>query len=349
MMQILNGAPQLRMQVADASHVGEGRRAAQRLAQAHGFDATSTGRVGIIATELGNNLLRHAGAGELLLQTLGHGGLELELIAIDRGPGMSDVERCLRDGYSTGGTAGNGLGAVSRLSSTFDLYSLPGRGTVVLSRVAREATTAAPAAPAGQTGSSLPLEFGAICIAVKGESECGDAWSLVWGDDSAALLVADGLGHGPLAAAAARAATAAFVAQPFDAPARAMQRLHLALAGTRGAAAACALFDRAAARLDYAGVGNICAAVVSAEGSRGMVSHNGTLGMQLPRAQQFDYRCLPGDRVVMHSDGISARWSVGDYAGLFPCHAAVIAAVLYRDHGRGRDDSTIVVMGGRRA
>jgi len=344
MMQVLNGTPQLRVQVADLSHVGEGRRAAMRLAQAHGFDTTSAGRAAIIATELGNNLLRHAGAGELLIQALAQGaGVELELLAIDRGPGMKDIGNCLRDGYSTGRTAGNGLGAVSRLSSTFDLHSATGRGTVVLSRVAREAAPVA-AAPAV---SMLPLELGAICVAIDGESECGDAWSVVCGDDGAAMMVVDGLGHGPLAARAATAAIAAFIQQPFDAPARTMQRLHHALVTTRGAAAACAVLQPAASKLEYAGVGNICAAILSADASRGMVSHNGTLGMQLPRVQQFVYDWPPGNRIVMHSDGISARWSKEDYALLLPRHAAVIAAVLYRDHRRGRDDATILVVGRR--
>ncbi len=343
-MQVLNGARQLRVQVAEASHVGEGRRLAQRLAQAYGFDATSTGRAGIIATELGNNLLRHAGAGDLLIQVLGQDAqLELELLAIDRGPGMHDVQRCLQDGYSTGGTPGNGLGAVARLSSLFDMYSLPGRGTVVLSRVARDAS---PGAGSAQR-SALPLEFGAICVAIKGESECGDAWSVACDDHCVALLVADGLGHGPQAATAAKAAADAFVEQPFDAPAQAMQRLHHALSGTRGAAAACAVLNQSTSKLDYCGVGNICARVLSSGASRGLVSHNGTLGMQLHRAQQFEYPCQPGDRVVMHSDGMSARWSIGDYAGLQPRHAAVIAGVLFRDHGRGSDDTTVLVMGRR--
>jgi anti-sigma regulatory factor (Ser/Thr protein kinase) len=324
--------------------VGEGRRLAQRLAQAHGFDATSTGRAGIIATELGNNLLRHAGAGELLIQALGQDALlELELLAIDRGPGMHDVQRCLNDGYSTGGTAGNGLGAVSRLSSTFDLHSLPGRGTVVLSRVARDA------APGGGSPqrSQRPLEFGAICVAIKGEIECGDSWSIALHDDCVAMLVADGLGHGPLAATAAKAAVDAFLAQPFEPPAQAMQRLHRALSGTRGAAAACAVLKPSTSKLDYCGVGNICASVLSSGASRGMVSHNGTLGTHLHRTQQFEYSCGPGDRLVMHSDGMSARWSISDYAGLQPRHAAVIAGVLFRDHARERDDTTVLVMGRR--
>lgn len=48
---------------------------------------------------------------------------------------------------------------------------------------------------------------------------------------------------------------------------------------------------------------------------------------------------------ALHSDGMSARWSISSYPGLFVRHAAVIAGVLYRDHARARDDVTVVVAG----
>jgi anti-sigma regulatory factor (Ser/Thr protein kinase) len=327
------------MRVEDVSQVGDCRRAAQKLAQVYDFDDTLVGRVGIVATELTNNLVKHAGRGELLLQAIGDGqSVTIEMVAIDRGPGMS-VERCMRDGYSTGGTAGTGLGAISRLSTLFDVYSADG-GTVAVSRVAKQAAlgSARPAAMAAR-------EFGAISIAVQGETECGDIWRIASREGSTAILVADGLGHGPLAATAAAAAAAAFDKQPFDSPAESMQHLHKALSGGRGAAAACAVIDSGSATLAYAGVGNIYGAVVSAERSRGMVSHNGILGVQMPRKQQFEYPFTLEDRVVMHSDGMSARWSVKNYPGLFLRHAAVIAGVLYRDHARPRDDVTVVVSG----
>ena len=55
----------------------------------------------------------------------------VELIAIDRGPGMHDVSRALRDGYSTAGTLGIGLGGIARMASGYEVHSLPGRGTVL--------------------------------------------------------------------------------------------------------------------------------------------------------------------------------------------------------------------------
>jgi anti-sigma regulatory factor (Ser/Thr protein kinase) len=326
------------MPIEEISQVGDCRRAAQHLAQTYDFDETLVGRVGIVATELTNNLVKHAGRGELLLQAITDGhGVSVEMIAIDRGPGML-VEKCMRDGYSTTGTAGTGLGAISRLSTLFDLYSAEGQGTVAVSRIA--------AAAKGSEQQKAPAaEFGAISIAVLGEIECGDIWRIATGDNTTAILVADGLGHGPLAATAACAAASAFEKQPFDSPSESMQRLHHALSGGRGAAAACAVIDSTNSRLTYSGVGNISGSVISAEKSRGMVSHNGILGVQLLRKQQFEYPCTPSDRVIMHSDGMSARWSLKSYPGLFSRHAAVIAGVLYRDHARSRDDVTVVVSG----
>jgi anti-sigma regulatory factor (Ser/Thr protein kinase) len=329
------------MQVEDASQVGDCRRAVQRLAQAHEFDETLVGRAGIVATELTNNLVRHAKRGELLLQAIHDGpGITIEMVSIDRGPGMP-VERCMRDGYSTAGTAGTGLGAISRLSSLFDVYSVEGQGTVAVSRIAKQPAPGA----ARQTGGP-GLEFGAISLAVVGEVECGDVWRIAARSGSTAIFVADGLGHGPLAATAASAAAATFGERPFEAPSEIMQRVHQALSGGRGAAAACAVVNSADATLTYCGVGNISGAVISAEKSRGMVSHNGILGVQVVRKQQFEYPCAAQERVVMHSDGMSARWSLKAYPGLYMRHAAVIAGVLYRDHARPRDDVTVVVVSG---
>jgi anti-sigma regulatory factor (Ser/Thr protein kinase) len=340
-MHLLESGSQSRMQVEDTSHVGDCRRAAQRLAERHGLDDTLVARVGIVATELANNVVKHAGRGELLIQALqSTGDVSIEMVTIDRGPGMQ-VERCMRDGYSTGGTAGTGLGAISRLSNLFDIYSVEGQGTVAVSRIQSKVR----ARSAGTVAANSQLEFGAISIALAGEIQCGDTWRIADGGATVAMMVVDGLGHGPLAATAAQAAAAAFAERPLDMPSDAMRHLDQALSGGRGAAAACAMLDIERSKVAYAGVGNISGSVVSADRSRGMVSHNGILGVHLLRKQQFEYEYAPGDKIVMHSDGMSARWSLQDYPGLFLRHAAVIAGVLYRDHARPRDDVTILVSG----
>jgi anti-sigma regulatory factor (Ser/Thr protein kinase) len=330
-MEIILGAPvaaQSRHTVTDPSMVGEVRRQAQRLAQLHGLSEESAGRAAIVATELANNLLQHGGGGELLLQSIESQESQriIEVLANDRGRGMENPERCLTDGFSTAGTMGTGLGAVRRLAAEFDLYSSADEGAVVMARI----------------GMGTAPHLGAINLALAGELECGDSWRLVRERGMTALLVIDGLGHGVFAAQAAQAGVSAFDQAPLDSPGQLLERLNRALAGTRGAAAACAHISPEG-RLAYAGVGNIHGALVSVDGARSLVSHNGTLGLRPPRLREFEYQRETGTLLVMHSDGLSARWDLAARPGLLRHHPAVIAAVLYRDHGRPRDDATIVV------
>jgi anti-sigma regulatory factor (Ser/Thr protein kinase) len=341
--RIIEGA-QLRLRVSARSDVGECRRAAKRLAEQYKFDDTSVGRICIIANELANNIVTHAQTGELLVQMLDDGiNRELELLAIDSGPGMKDVGQCLRDGYSTAGTPGTGFGAVSRLSTTFDVFSAVDQGTVVLSR-----TVFGGAARPGSASFMPALEVGAICLAIEGETACGDAWRIAESENSIGVMVADGLGHGPLAAEASLAVCKAYSNAPFDEPSRIMEGLHRAASGTRGAAAACVILRIPSRKAAYAGVGNICGRIVTSERSEGMVSHNGTLGVQLLRTQQFEYDWPENSRVVMHSDGLATKWSLQDYPELSRRHCATIAAVLYRDFSRKRDDVTVLVATYRR-
>lgn len=275
----------------------------------------------------------------MLAQVLGDDASpQVELIAIDRGPGMSNIAQAMRDGYSTAGTSGTGLGAVSRLSRFFDIYSIPGTGTVVVARVGRVDRT--PAQPLGGG-----FRIGSICRAVDGESECGDSWRCAFSNETLSVMVVDGLGHGPLAARAANAAIATFSSAPSDAPASVLLRAHSSLVGGRGAAAACASVHIASGKVRYCGVGNISGRVIAAEASRGMISHNGILGVQTTRQQEFEYDWPRTGLIIMHSDGLSARFNLADYPGLATRHSALIAAVLYRDHARARDDATIVVIG----
>jgi len=318
---------QQRHVIDDSSKIGEARRAAQTLASFE-FTAEVAGKVTIAASELANNLLLHAGRGELLIQTLGDEDHAIvELLAIDKGPGMASVDRCLSDGYSTAGTAGTGLGAVRRLATEFDIHSVPGEGTIVMARF----------------GANTGARYGAISVALEGEIECGDAWSLVQDSRGVALFVVDGLGHGTFAAEAARAAVDAFASGPFAEPQEIMVRASGLMSKTRGGAAACARL--VGDQLSYAGIGNISGTLTAPGKSQGLVSHNGTLGLHQRRSQQFTYAREPGAMLIMHSDGLSTRWDLRNHADLLARHPAIIAAALYRDHGRERDDATVVVVG----
>ena len=330
--------PHLDIPVSEQSQVGEARRAASRLASDHGLDETVIGRVAIIVTELGNNLWRHATQGRLLVGChQSDDGCQLEVIAIDSGPGM-DVVRCLRDGYSTGGTPGTGLGAVRRLSTDFSVFSVAEKGTVILSR-----TWAASAAAPGAQSPRARFAHAGICLAAPGETISGDAWDIRIEDGKATVVVADGLGHGPGAAEAAAEVLKSF-ATSSGSPRAMLERAHPLMRSTRGAAVSIAELDARNGTITYAGAGNISGRIISGVEDRTLMSQHGTLGVQIRKLQDISYPWPDHALVVLHSDGLATRWNLKDVGGLLQCDPAVIAGWLLRDFTRGHDDVTVVVL-----
>ncbi len=295
--------------------------------QAIGFDETTQGRIGIITTELAGNLVKHAGGGHVILRRAGNG---LEIMAIDDGPGMN-VLRCLEDGYSTAGSPGTGLGAVKRLAETFEFFSMPDKGSVLV------ATIGPPPAPSA-------YEIGAVCLPVTGETLCGDGWSVQETPDGLDVVVSDGIGHGPAAAAATDSVLETFRIRSSLPPAERLETMHLALRATRGAAVLTAHHAPEAGTISCAGIGNVAAQILAGVKSRGLVSMNGILGHQVHKIKAFSYELEPSATVVYHTDGLTTHWSLEDFPGLAGRSASVIAGFLYKTFKRGKDDATVVVV-----
>jgi anti-sigma regulatory factor (Ser/Thr protein kinase) len=326
---------QMRFPIGEASAAAEARREATGLARAIGFDEGASGRVAIVVTEAATNLAKHAVEGELLLRAFERDGVAtLEALALDRGPGIANVGACMRDGFSTAGSQGAGLGAIQRLANEFDIYSTPGKGTTLVARVCSRKPAESPGAES--------FDIGGVCIPKAGELVSGDAWGSAWRDGRCLLLVADGLGHGPDAASASIEAVNTFRANTNLTPKELIERAHDALRGTRGAAVAIAELDSREIR--YAGVGNISGVTIAPDGDHHMVSHNGIVGYEMRKVQEFIYSWSPETTFVMHSDGLASRWDLRQYPGLASRSPALIAGVLYRDFNRGRDDITVVVV-----
>ncbi|RRV07030.1 ATP-binding protein [Pseudomonas sp. v388] len=317
--------------IEDSSQVGHARRTAQQLAETQGFDPVDAGRVALAVTELASNHLKHATSGELHLRVVPAGSVTgIEIVAVDRGPGL-DIQRCLEDGFSTGGTQGIGLGAISRQADVFDVHA-DARGTVILCRFYPRAVKV------------RDLKFGASQHSLLNDPACGDVWSLVVQNGRLSALVVDGLGHGTEAELAARAGEAAFARAPFDAGVAVLDEMHYAMKGTRGGAVAVAQFDPQHDLLRFVGIGNIGATVIGDERTHGLASHPGIVGLQFRKAQTFEHPNAVGRLLVMYSDGLQSRWNLRDYPGLIYRHPAVIAALLHRDFCRGRDDVTVLVI-----
>jgi anti-sigma regulatory factor (Ser/Thr protein kinase) len=311
------------------------------MASSFGFSETETGNVALVVTEAARNLLKHAGGGDLILRASDSGGAPMiEMLAIDKGPGIDDIRRSFQDGYSTSGTPGTGLGAIARLSSLHDVYSRPGQGTALLVQVRRQGSRQIPHAP------REPWQVGAVSVALASEPVCGDAWEFAaLPRGLSRLVVADGLGHGVLASEAANQATSLGTGNPTEAGTMLMERIHAALRPTRGAAVAIADLDAGRGVVRYTGIGNISGSIIGPDGTvQHMVSHPGTAGHELRKITEFTYPWRPGSILIMHSDGLASHWALDRYPGLTARHPSLIAAVLYRDFTRRRDDATVVVL-----
>ncbi|MBK4737766.1 ATP-binding SpoIIE family protein phosphatase [Noviherbaspirillum pedocola] len=332
---------QLAVEVADSSAVGAARRMAADICARIALDEVACGQVALATTEAATNILKHAGRGEILARPLVVDGRPgIEIIAIDRGPGMANFARSAADGHTTAGSYGIGLGAMQRGTDFFDIHTAPGQGTVIAMRIYGRGGAGAPSA----------IDIGAVCLPITGETLCGDAWAVAAGPTLVTALVADGLGHGPQAAAASEAAAEIVERHPEQLPGALMQDVHAGLRGTRGAAAALLRIDLIEDELRFCGVGNIMASVYESGSAivggtrRQMVSHNGIVGGNAHKIQEFTQPWRPGSLLVLCSDGLNTRWDLNRYPGLTERHPSVIAAVLYRDFARGRDDVTVLVV-----
>jgi anti-sigma regulatory factor (Ser/Thr protein kinase) len=326
---------QVHLQVREASAVAEARREVTDLARAVGFDASGIGRVALVVTEAATNLVKHTPQGQLLARAFDRDGVAvIEVLALDQGPGIANIGESLRDGYSTAGSPGTGLGAIKRLSDEFDLYSAPGKGVALLAQLWSRRP------PRGS--SPAPLVVGVVCLPKSGEVACGDAWAVEWRGGHCVILVADGLGHGADAAAAAMAAVNALRTHPQLAPDALIEFAHGALRGTRGAALAVADIDLSR-EVRFAGIGNIAGLTRSPDSTRHMVSHAGIVGHEVRKIQEFVYPWTQDSLLIMHSDGMATHWNLDQYPGLAGRHPSLIAGVLYRDFARGRDDVTVLV------
>jgi anti-sigma regulatory factor (Ser/Thr protein kinase) len=323
-----------RMPVTDPSSVGEARRDVRQLATTAGLAEPDVERASLIASEIASNLAKHAVDGELLVRRLdGDGRRGVELLGVDHGPGIKDLAGALRDGFSTAGSQGTGLGAIRRLATVFDVWSQVTTGTVVLAQIwdvpPIDATRA--------------LVTGGVCTALAGETVCGDDWAVVERANGGIVVVVDGVGHGAGAAEASTRALATLEGRRGRSPHEIVDDVHHALRGTRGAAMSVAELDLDGGVVRFAGIGNVAGVIVGAA-QRNLVAHHGTLGHQVRAAHEFSYPWHAGDLLILASDGLRTRWSLDHYPGATARHPSIVAALLHRDFRRDRDDATVVVV-----
>lgn len=319
--------------VEHESAAGSVRRAASALGRRLGFTDHRCGEIAVATSELATNLSRHAVSGKSLLRVRRHGEeAAVEAVFLDRGPGMANVEEMARDGTSTRGTLGVGIGAAMRLASSYDCYSVAGKGTVTVASFWSDGTKSASSNVNGLTRS------------MSGEVRCGDAWACERDGDIVRIILADGLGHGELAAMASAKAVDAFHGSRSTSAGQIMERVNVALRTTRGAAVSILVINEATSSALFCGIGNVSVWLDAGEGRKGLASSPGIAGAYSKPIRELPIQFGPHTTLVMHSDGLTTKWDLANYPALRGRDPLLVAATLLRDAGIHHDDASVVVM-----
>ena len=341
------------MEVADDAQVGAARRAVHSFAKRAGFTERELAEIDIVVQEIGTNAVRYATGGGFIHFAAPLGAEPgLELIYWDKGPGIPDIEKAVRDGVTTGGSLGAGLGAIRRLMHEFDCYSTVAgprprgvssslrrttHGTALLCRKWVEA------ARLEQHHASASRRYGAWSRPRPGEVDNGDAYFVRRRAGQTLLAVIDGLGHGHGAQEAARAALEVLSDWEGGGLEEIFQKTHDRLRSTRGAVMGACVVDTRRGAFYYAGVGNVEVRVFNSPEPIRPISANGTLGARMGRLRVWQSPWAEGATIVLASDGLSTSWDIGDYPGLLQKSPQLMAAALMRDYSRGSDDATVLV------
>lgn len=332
----MDSTPFSTYRIDDRSYISFIKREIHNLVANIGFSSQRGGEVDIIVSELTSNLIKYSNGGELLYRTgIDGGGKFFEVYCLDNGPGIAQVSHMMQDGISSSGTRGEGLGAIRRLSSRFQLYSLPGWGTVAYSRV--YATEKEPMAV------RAAASFNVVNVCSPGESVSGDGYFVKESTGGFTVFLADGLGHGINAWQAAQEAIAVFRECPEQSPAEILRYMHPMVKKTRGLVATIAKLDVRSAEWKMCGIGNISTRVYTGLACRNYTPYNGIIGHNIPRT--LNDSVVPVERhqaLVMHSDGLRTRWNLNELPALLKYDPAMIAGVLFKDNARRTDDMTVL-------
>lgn len=336
----MDNSPYLTYKIEDRSYVSFIKREIHNSLGTAGFSPGRIGEIDIVVSELTSNLIKHAGTGELLYRISNEpdGNKAFEVFCLDNGQGINDISRMMRDGASTTNTLGEGLGAIQRLSDLFQIFSIPGSGTVAISKILMNPTKIFQGKPAPS------LQVKAVQVCYPGEQVCGDGYSVQKTDDETRIFLGDGLGHGPHAHEAVQEGIKAFIECDYSSPAEILRFMHQKVKKTRGLVGTVAILNHGEKQWQICGVGNISTRLYQGLQSKNYMSHNGIVGLNIPNTMNnYTVEADQFQTIVMCSDGIKTRWDLGRYSGILKHDPSIIASVLFKDHARRNDDMTVLV------
>jgi anti-sigma regulatory factor (Ser/Thr protein kinase) len=323
----------------DRSYLAILKREVHRLSVQCGLTEKKVAEIDIVVAEIGSNIIKHAGGGEVLVMLTDTPHPAIEIIAIDSGPGIADLARMMQDGISTARTLGHGLGAVKRLSDFLQVYSVKGWGTILLSRFFIK--------PAEQYTPKPGPEIRTLLVSKPGEKVCGDDYYVRSDSTGMRIFLGDGLGHGVEANKAVAAAVHSFRYCMLADLGEVLRQMHDDAKRTRGLVGTIAVYSHKTQTWKICGIGNIHTRMLTAATSRTYLPYNGIIGHNMPRTMnEQEVIHEPGKEqvLVLCSDGIRTRWDMMKYPAIFRYDMSVLAAALYKDNARKTDDMSVVIV-----
>ncbi|WP_205512043.1 ATP-binding SpoIIE family protein phosphatase [Longitalea arenae] len=301
------------------------------------FSERRISEIDIIVAEMATNLVKHAGGGQILAKLIRENELDgIEIISMDNGPGINDINKMVRDGETTKNSLGLGLGAMQRLSDTFQVYSQKNWGTIILCRKYLKEPP--------RHGKPPLAEIRSVVIPKPGEIKCGDSFFHIANKNHIKLFLADGLGHGAEAARAVQEAGIAFAICQELHPPDILRFINSAVRKTRGLVGMVAVYDIAKKTWEICGVGNITTKINGPATNKNYMSYNGIIGLNVPRSlhtQTFMHE--KGQYIIMSSDGLRSRWDPLKYPGILRYDLSMLALSLLKDFSRNTDDASVAI------
>jgi anti-sigma regulatory factor (Ser/Thr protein kinase) len=322
--------------IEERSYVSFIKREIHNLVKSH-FTEQRVGQIDIVVAEMTSNLIKHAGNGEILYRLTAEAGQPVfEVICIDNGPGMKDVNLAMRDGVSTKNTLGHGFGSIIRLSNMAQVYSQPDWGTIVYAKFYPS--------PEHKTPPQQVI-VRSINVAKPGETVSGDGTTVKVLPNRTLIFAGDGLGHGIHAKEAVEKAIAAFNSSMTSDPSQLLMEMDQAVKKTRGLVATIAFLDHNAKRWHICGVGNIHTRLHQGLEYKNYICNNGIIGLNIPRRlENASFEKEKFQLLILCSDGIRTKWDLTRYPAILKYDAIILAAAIYKDHARKTDDMSVLIV-----
>jgi len=330
-------ATHISFQATDRSYFSLLKKEIHKRAYEAGILPSRIDELDLVVAEMTSNLYKYSDGGEILMGTFANAGSPyIEIISIDNGPGMLNPSKMVLDGISTSNTLGHGFGSIKRLSDVFELYSIHGWGTIVLSRIYNNRE---------HIKKAIQLTVSPLIVAKPGETTSGDGMIFRQNEKQFKLMLADGLGHGPEANKAVNEAADAFKVCPDNSPTEILRFIHECIKKTRGAVINILAYDFETNMWSSAGIGNIAVRLSGQATLRNHMTYNGIVGHNIPNTMSDQqYPLEKYNQVILCSDGIKTRWDLSKYPMISKYDGTILSAALYKDQARRNDDMSVILI-----